>query len=230
MPLNRPLTADELEAVRRIPTPAVSNAIELFDLRPRHAGFMNPTIRAMYPDLPPVIGYAVTAVTRAEKAPEPGAEASRFDYWDHVVSVPAPRIAVSEDADDAPGWGAFFGEVTSNIHRSLGCVAHVTSGAVRDLDEVHALGFPMFALGPCVSHAYIHITRFGVPIQVGGLTVSPGDLLHADKHGVLLSPKAIVPQLPEAVARVERRERQIIDYCQSPDFSLEGLKALMRRL
>lgn len=227
MSFTAPLTAAHLEAVRRIPTPAVSNAIELFDVRPRHVGFMDWTVRAMFPALPSVIGYAVTGVTRADP-PTPGDEVSRFDYWDHVVSVPGPRIAVIQDEDDPPGLGAFYGEVNSNIHRALGCVAAVTNGAVRDLDEVEAMGFPLFACAPCVSHAYVRLTRVGTPVTVGGLEVRPGDLLQADKHGVLLIPQEIVAELPEAVARVERREKAIIAYCQSKEFTVEGLKKVIQ--
>ncbi len=226
-----PLTPDDLERIRAIPTPALSNAIELFNVRPRNAGFMNTSVRAMFPDLPPVIGYATTAVTRADQPPpaENSAEyISRFDYWDHILSIPAPRIAVVEDEDLPSGVGAFFGEVNSNTHKALGCVAAVTNGAVRDLAEMHDLGFAVFANAACVSHAYIHLTRFGTSVRVGGLVVRPGDLLHADMHGVLLIPQEIAPQLPDAVARVEKREREIIDYCKSPDFTVDGLKALMR--
>ena len=231
MPDMPSLTRDDLERIRVIPTPALSNAIELFNVRPRNAGFMKTSIRAMFPDLPPGIGYATTAATRADLPPPPETSAdyiSRFDYWDHILSVPAPRIAVVEDEDLPACIGAFFGEVNSNTHKALGCVAAVTNGAVRDLPEMHDLGFAVFACGACVSHAYVHLTRFGGSVRVGGLVVRPGDLLHADMHGVLLVPQEIVPQLPDAVAKVEKREREIIDYCKSPDFTVEGLKALMR--
>ena len=231
MPDMPSLTRDDLERIRVIPTPALSNAIELFNVRPRNAGFMNTSIRAMFPDLPPVIGYATTAATRADLPPPHETSAdyiSRFDYWDHILSVPAPRIAVVEDEDLPACIGAFFGEVNSNTHKALGCVAAVTNGAVRDLPEMHDLGFAVFACAACVSHAYVHLTRFGSSVRVGGLVVRPGGLLHADMHGVLLIPQEIVPQLPDAVAQVEKREREIIDYCKSPDFSVAGLKALMR--
>lgn len=228
MPLNRPLTADELEAVRRLPSPALANAIEIFDLRPRNAGFMDPSIKQLFPELGSIIGYAFTAVIRAKDMPADGVNLSREAYWDYVANARAPRLAVIQDADDPPNWGAFYGEVNTNIHRALGFVGCVTNGAVRDLDEVRALGVPMFASGPCVSHSYIHITAFGGPVRVGGLTVKPGDLLLADMHGVLVIPEEIVPELPEAVARFERYERPIIQFCQSPDFTLEGFKAFMR--
>ena len=231
--MNNPpaVSPDDLERIRPIPTPALSNAIELFNVRPRNAGFMNSSVRAMFPDLPPVIGYATTAVTRADQPPPPENAAdyvSRFDYWDHILSVPAPRIAVVEDEDLPSGVGAFFGEVNSNTHKALGVVAAVTNGAVRDLAEMHDLGFAVFAHAACVSHAFIHLTRFGTSVRVGGLVVRPGDILHADMHGVLLITPDVIPHLRDAVAKVEKREREIIEYCKSPGFTVDGLKALMR--
>ncbi|HMP42622.1 MAG TPA: hypothetical protein PKA05_19745, partial [Roseiflexaceae bacterium] len=116
------LTANELEVLRRIPTPAIANAIETFNLQPRTAGYMGPEVRQMFPSLAPAIGYAVTA--RVVAAHEPGARgpASRADYWHYIEAAgPAPRLAVVEDLDDPPVVGAFFGEVNSNIHKALGC-------------------------------------------------------------------------------------------------------------
>ncbi len=227
----KPLSHEELEALRAIPTPAVSNAIETFGIRPRTAGFMGPEVRQMFPSLPPIIGYAVTARTVA--AHEPGAKGAvpRPEYWRYVeASGPGPRIAVVEDLDDPPTIGAFFGEVNSNIHKALGCVGAITNGGIRDMDEVEALGFPIWAGSVIVSHAYIHLVDFGTPVRVGGLVVQPGDLLLADRHGVIQIPLEIARDIPEAVRKIEAREKAIIRYCQSPDFSADGLADLVTRL
>ncbi|GAB4537603.1 MAG: RraA family protein [Anaerolineae bacterium] len=225
------INREELEILRTIPTPAVSNAIELFDLRSRTAGFMGPQVRQMFPALPPVIGYAVTARTVSAHPPGPRGPASRPDYWRYIETTgPGPRIAVVEDLDGLPPVGAFFGEVNANIHRALGCVGAITNGGIRDMDEVEALGFPIWAGEVIVSHAYVHLVDFGAPVRVGGLVVEPGDLLLADRHGVIHIPLEIAAQIPEAVHRIEVRERTIIEYCQSPGFSADGLADLVARL
>jgi len=116
--------------------------------------------------------------------------------------------------------------VQANIHRALGCAGVITDGSVRDLDEVRALGFQFAAAHVSVSHAYVHMVDFGLPVKVGGLWVAPGDLVHADQHGVVTIPAEIAGRIPEAVAKVEADERKIIGCCQAPDFSSERLKAL----
>jgi 4-hydroxy-4-methyl-2-oxoglutarate aldolase len=216
------LTRDELETLLRLSTPTVSNAVELFDLRPRSQGFMSPEIRCLFPDLGVMVGYAVTARFAAKEAA--AKPAPRYDFWKHIQSIPEPRVVVMQDLDNPPGVGAYFGEVQSTVHQRLGCVGAVTNGHVRDLDEVHALGFHFFAGGACVSHAYVHLADFGSPVEVGGLTVRSGDLIHADKHGVLVVPKAIGREIPAAAAKVAEREARILSHCRSPDFSLEELK------
>jgi regulator of RNase E activity RraA len=228
---NTPLDPETLETLRLIPTPAVSNAIELFDVRPRDAGFMGPEVRPMFPALPPIIGYAVTA--RTVSAHEPGARRSplRPDYWRTIQAAgPGPLVAVVEDLDRPPPIGAFFGEVNANIHRALGCVGAITDGGIRDMDEVEALGFPIWASSVIVSHAYVHLVDFDVPVRVGGLVVEPGDLLLADRHGVIHIPPHIAGEIAEAVRQIEVREKTIIGYCQSPDFSADGLADLVGRL
>lgn len=223
-----PVNHKTLLALKRMDTPTASNAIETFDARPRNEGFMRPEIRAVYPDLGSAVGYAVTARIRAaERRPEGGSYVERFDWWDFIASVPAPRMVVIEDLDDPPGVGSFWGEVNGSIHRALGCVGAVTNGGVRDLKEVREMGFLFFAQHVVVSHAYVHMVEFGKPVSVGGLTVKPGDLIHADQHGVHSIPVDIAEKLPAAAARIFEREHRTIDYCHSPDFSLEGLKKLV---
>ena len=214
-----------LEALRSLSTPTIANAIELFNIRPRNQGYMSPEIRCLFPELGVMAGYAVTARFAANQpAARPG---SRYDSWKHLLEIPAPRVLVFQDMDQPPGVGAFFGEVMGNIYKRLGCVGVVTNGHVRDLDEVRALGFHFFAGGVCVSHAYVHLLDFGAPVQVGGMTVSSGDLIHADKHGAIVVPKEIASEVPKAATRVGEREQRIIAHCQSEQFSLEELQRLL---
>jgi 4-hydroxy-4-methyl-2-oxoglutarate aldolase len=226
MPHN-PLTPEEIEALRRFSTPSIANAIERFDVRPRHQGFTGPEIRCMFPDLPPIVGYASTATIAAEQPAAPGRVPKVGDYWDTILSLPAPRIAVIQDLDQPRATGSFWGEVNGNVHRALGCVGAITDGGVRDLEEVRALGFQFLASAAIVSHAYVHLVDFGIPVKVGGLWVQPGDLIHADQHGAITIPHEIAREVPDAAAAVERGERTIIEQCQSAEFSVERLKELM---
>lgn len=220
-----PLSPAVLRALQTLSTPTVANAIETFNIRPRNQGFMDASMRCMLPSLGVMVGYAVTAKIRAAEPPAPGAAVPRRRMWEYILSIPEPRVVVIQDLDDPP-VGSFWGEVNANIHRALGCVGAVTNGGVRDLDEVEQLGFHLFASQVHVSHAYVHVVEIGTPVEVGGLTVHPGDLLHGDKHGVIQIPLEIAPELFRAAKEVEARERRIIEVCQSPDFSIEKLSEL----
>ncbi|MBI2202585.1 MAG: RraA family protein [Candidatus Rokubacteria bacterium] len=219
-----------INALRKTTSPSVANAIETFNVRPRNQGHMSSELRALFPDLGPMVGYAVTAVIRAEPAPLDGHRASTYGWWDYVQTIPAPRVIVVHDLDEPRGQGAQWGEVQANIHKALGCVGTVTDGSVRDLDEVRALGFQFVAAHVSVSHAYVHMVDFGLPVKVGGLWVKPGDLIHADQHGVVTIPPDIADRIPDAVAKVEADERKIISVCQSPDFNADKLKALYKQI
>jgi regulator of RNase E activity RraA len=215
-----PLPADQLEELRRFNTPTISNAIEIFNIRQRHLGFLPHRVRCLFPDLGPVVGYAVTSQTRAAFSPEQAPDLTA-DYLRYVAAQPGPKIAVGQDLDDPPGLGAQFGEVNSTIHKTLGCVGHITDGCPRDLDEVRELGFQLFGLNPCVSHAYVRLVGFGQPVEIAGVAVQPGDLIHADKHGVCVIPHDIAPELAEACREVERLERPLLELCRSDQFDLE---------
>jgi regulator of RNase E activity RraA len=224
------LPASTLERLREYTSPTVANAIEVFNVRPRSEGFMRPEIRCVFPNLGVMVGYAVTVKIRAATPGAPGEAVHPSRHWEMIQQVPAPRVVVVEDSDDPPGLGSFWGEVNANLHRALGCIGVVTNGGVRDLEEVEALRFHFFAQHITVSHAYVHIVDCGTPVRVGGLTVRPGDLLHGDRHGVTNIPLDLAARIPEGAETVARMERELIDYAQSPGFTVEGLTAHWRRL
>ena len=217
-----------LHALAKIDTCMVSNAIETFDVRMRNAGFANASIRCMFPDVPPMVGYAATARIRSGDAPITGhTYHERSDWWNSILQVPSPRIVVLEDMDKPPGLGAFLGDMHAAILRALGCVGYVTDGAVRELPSIREQGLQLFAGNIAVSHAYAHVLDFGAQIRVGGLDIKPGDLLHGDLHGILNVPKEIAALVPAAATRLQGEEQRIIGFCQSDKFSVEELRSLM---
>jgi regulator of RNase E activity RraA len=222
-----PKTLDEL---RKISSPTIANAIETFNVRPRSAGNVGAEILCRFPRLGAMVGYAVTAVVRAEPAPLEGHRANEAAWWDHVAASPGPRVVVMHDLDEPRGQGAYWGEVQANIHKALGCAGVVTDGSVRDLPEAEALGFHFFAEHVSVSHAYIHMVDFGLPVKVGGLWIRPGELLHGDQHGVVVIPPEIAGRIPEAAAKIEARERTMIAVCQKPGVTVEELKAARKAM
>ena len=218
-----PLKEEELAGLRAWPTPAICNAIETFDVRPRSEGFML-GIRCCFPGFEPLVGYAATATMRAAKAASDADLGGAFRHWDNILATPTPRVAVIQDLDDPPAFGSLWGEVNANIHTALGCKGVITNGGVRDLDEVEELGFHFFAAEVIPSHAYVHLVDAGAPVEVGGIRVSSGDLMHADKHGVTVIPHEIAREVAAACQRVEDGERRVINYCKSADFDVERLK------
>ncbi|MBI1801805.1 MAG: RraA family protein [Chloroflexi bacterium] len=221
------LTAAQIAELQKFATPSISNGIETFNIRPRNQGFMSPEIRCMFPEMPPMVGYAFTVKIRAAyQAEQPR---NMGEYRRAVLAAPGPKIIVVQDLDD-PVIGSLWGEVNGNVHKALGAVGTVTNGGVRDLNEARALGFHFFAKEVLVSHAYVHVEDWGAPVEVGGLTIKPGDLLHGDLHGVIHMPDEIAHDIAAATAEVERKERIVINACQSPDFSIEKLEAAFKEM
>ena len=212
------LRAQQLDGLKRYPTPTVCNAVEMFGVRAQNEGFMLPGIECRFPELDPIVGYAATATFCAQQPAEPGAEADMAAYYEHILAQPAPRILVAEDLDERP-IGALFGECNATLHQALGCIGHITNGGVRDLDETRRIGLQFFSGCVQVAHAYVHLEGFGQPVAVGGVTVRPGDLIHADKHGVCLIPLEVAPRLAEACAAMEELERPLIELACSADFT-----------
>lgn len=223
--MNNPLTPEQLEALRRLDACTLANAIESFHERLRNEGFADHTIRCLFPDFQPMVGYAATIKIRGSAPPTASdLYPARTDWWNYVMSLPEPRIVVAQDIASTPGLGALFGMVHINIQRALGSVGLVTNGVVRGIPAAEALGFQIFAGGVTVSHTYTHIVEFGTPVKVGGLDVHSGDLLHGDQHGVQSVPLNIASRIPPVAARIAAQKQALITLCHSPEFSLEKLR------
>jgi 4-hydroxy-4-methyl-2-oxoglutarate aldolase len=228
--MNPPLTPEQLESLQRLDACTLANAIETFEVRLRNEGFTDGALRCLFPRLPPVVGYAATIKIRGSAPPTAaGLYSQRTDWWSYVQSLPAPRIIVAQDIASHPGLGALLGEVHFNIQRALGAVGIVTNGAVRGIPAAEALGLQIFAGSVSVSHAYTHIVEFGTPVEVDGLKIHSGELLHGDQHGVQSIPISLAGQLPAVAARIAAEKQAIIALCQSPEFTIEKLRAAVAK-
>jgi regulator of RNase E activity RraA len=228
--MKAPLTCDQLEALRRLDACTLANAIETFHERLKNEGFVDHTIRCLFPRFQPMLGFAATIKIRGSAPPTAARPYSeRTDWWDYILSLPSPRVVVVEDVATRTGLGSLVGAVHMNILRSLHCVGVVTNGSVRDIPAAEGAGFHLFAGSVSVSHAYVHIVEFGKPVEVGGLKIRSGDLLHGDLHGVQSIPLDLAPQLPQVAAKLTAEEQRIIAFCRSPDFSPDKLRTLLRK-
>ncbi len=224
MPL---LTKEQLEELMSFDTPTISNAIERFNIRSKIEGFMSPDIKCILPCKKTIIGYACTAKISTIKPPTPEQQNLAMDYYAKVQETDFPTISVLQDIDPKPA-GSFWGEVNATTHKALGCLATITNGGVRDLKEVEELGFGYFASCVLVSHCYTHVEEYDCPVEVGGLTVKPGDLLAADRHGVISIPKEIAPKLADACRKAAEAELPVLNGCRKA--IAEGRKVSMEEL
>jgi 4-hydroxy-4-methyl-2-oxoglutarate aldolase len=221
-----------MEQFRRLTTCVVASAIETFRVRLSNTGFARSSIRCIFKDQPAMAGYAATARMRSSNPRMESGKAydyyDRTDWWNEILTIPAPRVVVIEDVDDPPGLGAFVGEVHANILLALGCVGIVTNGAVRDLPDIRPTEFQLFAGNVSVSHAYAHVFDFGGTVEVGGLKVQPGDLIHGDCHGVQTIPLEIADKVLAVAREIQQRRQDLVGLRRSSGFTLEKLRQAIR--
>ena len=219
-----------LKALRALDTPTVCNALEIVAPERRALGFTVEPLVCARTDLPPIVGFARTATIRAmQPGGASGAEMrkKRLAYYEYVAKGPAPSIVVIQDLDGPRrGFGAFWGEVNTAIHKGLGCLGCVTDGSIRDLDQV-APGFQLLAdrIGP--SHAHVHLVDFGGQVNVAGMQAKDGDLLHADRHGAVVIPFAVADKVAGAAALLQKREAVILEAARKPGFGIDILARAM---
>lgn len=218
-----------IDILKKCDTPTVNNVIELFDVRSHTEGFLHHSIRALFPELPPMVGHAVTMTCRlSEKfdGPAPLNDTSR--QVEAILAVPAPRVWVIKDVEDGE-TGACFGELGAATYMAFGCVGVVSSGGLRDTPAVRKRKLPLFSRTQNVSHGYPHILALNEPVEVGGVTIRPGDLLHGDADGVTTVPVDLAPQVAELCRKFLAAEKEWLDYVDSGKATVEGVRDALKR-
>jgi regulator of RNase E activity RraA len=211
-------TQNQMDFLRSIDTPTVCNLVEIVAPERRGSGYTVKHLHCPFPDLPPMVGYAKTVTFKAkDKVPlgEAGYMQKRLDYLDYVASAPQPAVMVMHDLDgEHAGFGAFWGEVQSNVHKALGALGVVTDGSIRDIPMI-APGFQMLAAAIVPSHAYVHVVDFGLDVEVAGMAVKSGELIHADRHGAIVVPVDKIDAMLAAVGKLTETEARIIAAAKS---------------
>src|SRR5450631_437797 len=228
--MNKTPSQSQFEFLRSIDTPTVCNLLEIVAPERRGFGYTVRHLHCPFPDLPPMVGFAKTVTMRAQdKVPlgEAGYASKRLDYLDYIAAAPQPGIAVIQDLDDIVGFGAFWGEVQTNIHKALGCLGTITNGSIRDIPQV-APGFQMLAGSIAPSHAFVHVVDFGGEVTVHGMAVKNGDLIHADRHGAVVVPIDRISAMRSALELLTKNEARIIAAARAPGATVENIKAAIR--
>jgi 4-hydroxy-4-methyl-2-oxoglutarate aldolase len=227
-PLVSALSKAEFQDLKFLDSCAVANAIERFRVQLRNEGYAEGGLVCRYPQMLPVLGYAMTLKVRSAAVHDRGTAFLQNDeWWDAFPSIPAPRILIIQDMDRVPGAGALVGEREASVLKALDCASVVTNGAVRDVARIEGLDFQMFSGSLSVSEAHSHIVHIGGPVQIGSLEISPGDLIHGDGHGIVRIPRELASRIPATAAALRKKDESIMSYCHSPDFSVEGLRDLL---
>lgn len=205
-----------LEKLAEFDTPTICNVIELFDVQPRNRGYMDGRIRSNFPEFPPMVGFACTAAFRSDAPPQGGdAYGSIQRQLEQFQELPGPAVVCFQDLDD-PAVSAVFGEVMCSTYQAFGSVGLVTNGGGRDLEQVKALGYPVFTGNTICSHGYCHMLHLGLPVRIGGLMVNQGDLLHGDANGVTSIPIELADQIADVSGEFIRCEEIMLDYVKAP--------------
>ena len=215
---------DFIEYLKTVDSPTLSNAIELLKVRSPREGFVPVEIRALFPDFGRMTGYAVTAQVETVTESYPRSLDRIIELYRLVGESPKPAVVVLQEVGGHSNYAAHCGEVMATIFKRQGAIGLVSDCAVRDIPEVSSLGFHYFARGAVVSHANFHIVRVGVPVQILGMPVSSGDILHGDENGLLTVPRGYENAITDAVNQVRTRERKLMDWVQSDNFTLEGFR------
>lgn len=225
MPTPLPLADEDADFLRSVDSPTIANALERLDLRDRSDGYIGGSAACAFPELGTMVGTALT-VTVDNAVGRPVRQDGYWELWSVLERIPSPAVIVMKDASGTPQRVAYAGEIMVTLARRLGAVGMVTDGALRDVDEVRAKGFHYFMRYAVVSHANFELSKVADPVLLDGQLVRTGDILHGDANGIVIIPRESLPLLRDAVAAVRAAERRDLDYIESPEFTLEGYRAL----
>ena len=216
-----------IELMRSVDTPTICNAIEVAQGKRGFDGFTRGTPVASHPQASAIVGYARTAKLAALAPPTEPPEtirARRMAYYRYMAEAPKPALAVIEDLDWPDCIGAYWGEINTTVHKGLGLAGALTNGVLRDLGDLPD-GFPVVAGSVGPSHGFVHIREIDTPVRVFGLEVRPGDLVHADRHGAVVVPSDVIPELAAAIGKLLETEKIVLEAARAPGFDFAAFEA-----
>ncbi|MEM1400453.1 MAG: RraA family protein [Pseudomonadota bacterium] len=220
------IPADLLETLRQVDTPTVCNAIEVAQGQRGFNRFTRGTMQHSRPGTPAMVGFARTAKIAGVSPPTEPREvirARRLDYFRSMAAGPSPSVAVVQDLDFPGAIAGWWGEVHVAVHKGLGMAGALTNGVMRDLDVMDD-GFPVLAGSVGPSHGFVHVVEIGTPVEIFGLPINQGDLVHADRHGALVIPPDVVPSLQDAIETVIANENIVLGPARTPGFDINALE------
>jgi 4-hydroxy-4-methyl-2-oxoglutarate aldolase len=216
--------AELIAYLKTIDTATLANAIELLTLRPRAEGYASLDLKCLFPDLGAMCGYAVTAHVETVTLGAPKSEEAFVELFEAVEASPQPAVVVMQEIGGDRDRATHAGEVMATIFTRLGAIGLVSDCGVRDLTAVRKLGFHYFARGAVASHANYRMVRSSVPVEITGVTIRPGDLIHADENGLITVPESGRERLPELVEAILQKERKLLDFVSAPGFTAALLR------
>jgi|HubBroStandDraft_1064217.scaffolds.fasta_scaffold94292_2 4-hydroxy-4-methyl-2-oxoglutarate aldolase len=206
----------------------IANAVDSFRVRLLNEGFTGPGITCRTKALPPMVGVAFTMKVRSsEPSMKPAFYLEQPDWWEKLENAPYPRVLMIEDTDAHPGRGSLVGPVHACIIKALGFVGVVTTGAIRGSRKFAEIGMHAFSQNVSPSHAFCHVVEMGGPIEIAGVRIKTGEIIHGDHDGIVSIPADLAGRIPDAARRVVERERVICEYCASRGFSREKLRGVI---
>mgnify|MGYP003310810982 FL=1 len=222
------ISAEILSELGNLDTPTICNAVEVVAPERRNRGFSTRPFFCAHPKLSPIVGYARTARIRSQHKPIKSVDT--MGYYSYISEGgPVPSIVVIDDVDDMPGYGAFWGEVNTNVHYGLGCIGLVTNGSVRDIKD-SAENFQMLAGMVNPSHAWVHVVDWGSPVSVHGMEVGDSDLIHADMHGACVIPEGLEESIIEEAKHIAAQEAILIEESRKKGFNVDKIRDAYRRM
>ncbi len=218
------LTPEQFEELKAIDSPTIANAIETFKVRPFTKGYAGYDIRCAFPEMGTMMGYAVTCTADSTTEERPKSREGFVKLWEALAAAPKPAVVVYKDVGNDRVHSCHMGEVMGTIAKRLGAVGAVSDGGLRDVNEIKALGLQYFCPGFTVSHGNPLILDVGVEVEISGMLIKPGDLLHGDINGLVSIPLEIADQVAAAVAKIRENESGSMAFFNSPDFTVEKLR------
>jgi len=220
---HNPLSPEQIAALQAIDTPTICNAIEKFGVRSEVDGFMGMDIRCLTPEFGTMVGYAITVTVDSTTPTVPKNNKARRAWLRAMDSSPKPGVLVLKDVGPQPRKSAHLGEVMGTMAKRLGVVGVVTDGGLRDILELKRLGLHLFCAGVVPAHGNPRLLEVNVPVEVDGVLIRPGDLLHGDINGVTTIPLSIADQVAAAALRHREAEAEVLAYVNGPELTVEGL-------
>lgn len=219
-------------------TPTIANVVATYPEKDYCLGLYNPwstkwytdqSLKCIYPEIGRRVGVAVTCTYGL-----PDLSYNKLNFSDLLKTIskiesPVVLVVKQNFPDEIKNKNGLLGGNMMTALKSVGVVGVISDGPSRDIDEIRPLNMQYMLTGVCAGHGKFSLESINMPVEVCGMMVAPGDIIHMDENGAVKFPEDFMEEIVQKsyqIQAIESNRQKLMRNTNDVDKIIKIMKGL----